>query len=158
MNKNWGFPRRRWEVIHESALLSLTGTTSETQMDAVTIPGGLLGTTGALRITPLFGATVNANDKRFRFKFGGTTFLEPTSSAFDNLGMIHPVTVLLKNTSATAQVTGALTGFGTSSSGALQTLSKDTTVDQVLSMTGQLEVGTDTLQAYWQVEVLTWPV
>lgn len=118
----------------------LTGTTAETQLASITIPANSMGPAGRLRITMLFSATANANNKVFRCRFGG-------SSGQDYLGSVvgtvpsGPVVVSIYNTSAT-NVQGG--GRENTLSATALVSAIDTTADTVVYISGTLAVGTDT--------------
>jgi hypothetical protein len=153
-NPNWGRPQRRWEIWHETDLLSLTGTTAQTALcPPVLLPGNLLGGKGSIRITPMYGATNDADDKVLRIKFGGVTMFQPSSSTFDNLAALRPPAIWIKNTAFNAQIAPAITMNGATSTNALGIYAVDTSVDQYLEFTGQLQDAADTLQILLQVEI-----
>lgn len=49
----------------------LTGNTSQNTLAAVTVPGGLMGKNGRLRVFAFYAANNNANTKTANVKFGG---------------------------------------------------------------------------------------
>jgi len=130
---------------------SVTGTTSETTLASITIPGGMMGANGSLRITPFFSVTNSANNKTLKVKLGSTAFssLAVTTSATTTL-----LVAVRNRGSASSQIAMSSTGVGISTI-APQSGSVDTAVDQVLTITGQLaSTGeTITLEGY-TVEVL----
>jgi hypothetical protein len=137
-------------VLAQSAVaVSKTGDTTETTLATITIPGGSMGPNGSVRVTTLWSCTNSANTKTLRGKFGGTVYLTRAETATANIR--HQFQVQNRG-SAASQVgaTGNLsTGWGISTS-PLVTSSVDTAADQVITLTAQLAVGTETitLEAY----------
>lgn len=63
------------------AAVAHTGTSAETILATVPVPGGALGPNGQLRVTVLWSVTNSANNKIFRVRLGGlsgTAFLATT--------------------------------------------------------------------------------
>lgn len=127
-------------IIYSSgSAVVLTGTTAETTLASLTIPGGLLGASGTIIVIALWSHTNNANTKTKRVKYGSfaAPYTETTSVSSRDYFSMH-------QRSTNAQVTYSASGFGNSAS-ALLTGSIDSTVDQTLSITGQLASASDTL-------------
>jgi len=126
-----------------SAPVSLTGSTSVVTLATITIPAGLLGANGKLKIYPLWATTNNVNQKTLRAIFSGSTCSTMTSlSVPNNSGL-----VIIRNTnSESAQKTssGLVAGIG-ASSGSIASTTIDTTAATTLVISGQLAVGTDTM-------------
>lgn len=134
LSQNWRTP---YVFYISGAAASITGTTTETTLASTTIPANALGANGALRITPLWGAT-GTNTKTLRVKLGGTAFVATaltTQLSAQNMSII-------RNTNATnSQVsTPAVHGNGGlgGSSAAVTMGSVDTTTSQTLEFTAQL--------------------
>lgn len=122
---------------------TVTGTTTETSVFQYTVPGNVMGPNGALRVSLRFAHTNNANIKTLRVKFGNsspmTVSMTPAATASEtaivqiqNLGAnnaqdLHGSVAASIGGTATADVTGTI----------------DTTVAQLLEITIQLAVGTD---------------
>jgi hypothetical protein len=137
------------------ALSPHTGTTDETDLVTVQIDGNDIGPNGRLRVT-LTGAFSNtADDKIPRIKFGGTTFFEPAWTTGLSGRLVGEI---MNVNSASSQRAGSgrtnASGFGTNSQAAV-TASIDTTANQNLVISAQLEASGDsfTLQSYL-IEVL----
>ena len=131
------------KVFSLSAPVSLTGSTSVVTLATITIPAGLLGANGKLKIYPLWATTNNANVKTLRAVFGGSTCTTMTSQSVPNNSGL----VIIRNTnSESAQKTssGLVAGIG-SSFGGIALTTVDTTAATTLVISGQLAVGTDTL-------------
>jgi len=133
------------KIFSLSAPFSLTGTTSAVTLATatITIPAGLLGANGKLKIYPLWATTNNANVKTLRVVFGGSTCTTMTSQSVPNNSGL----VIIRNTnSESAQKTssGLVAGIG-SSFGSIAVTTIDTTAATTITITGQLAVGGDTL-------------
>lgn len=131
-----------------------TGTVAETTLYSTTIPGGLMGPNGVLRVISLWTITNNANNKICRFRFGGVALQNYTATALAHLRISQ---VVFNRGSEGSQVCGGANqsfqdGVNVSSAGAS---SVDTGADQVLSFTAQLGSAADviTLEAFL-IEVL----
>jgi hypothetical protein len=115
---------------------TVTGTTAETTLASVNVPGGLMGENGAVRITALFSYTNSANTKTLRVKWGaGNAFVSgpTTSNAF-------LLSVVIYNRGTTGQQVSqpaGLAGTGTSTVDPAYA-SLDTSKDQTISFTGTL--------------------
>lgn len=132
---------------------SVTGTTTETTLATITIPGGMMGANGKLRVSALFSMTNNANNKTPRIRLGGS---ETLAAPFASASAISLARTIANRGATNSQLSepGTSTGFGTAGS-AVVTTAVDTSVDQSLTITGQLAVGTDTLTLEgYTVEVL----
>jgi hypothetical protein len=84
-------PKTWQKVAASAAALSHTGNTSETTLATVSIPAGMIGPNGFLKVTTLWTYTNSANNKTPRIKYGGTTFKDPTlttTSSWENITMI----------------------------------------------------------------------
>ena len=131
------------KIFSLSAPVVLTGSTSVVTLATITIPAGLLGANGKLKIYPLWSTTNNANVKTLRATFSGSTCTTMTSQSVPNNSGL----VIIRNTnSESAQKTssGLVAGIG-SSFGSIASTTIDTTAATTITITGQLAVGTDTL-------------
>lgn len=141
-------------VVGQSGVASsVTGTTAETVLAQVTIPGGLLGPNGIIRVSPLFAYNNSGNIKTLKVKFGGTTFysLTPTTTAD-----AQPPTVHIRNAGTpNAQVafeTGTNNSIGP---GPYVSSAVNTALDQTVQITGQLASAAETITLLgYIVEVL----
>lgn len=126
-------------VLAQSAVASaVTGTASETTLATYTLRGGTIGLNGTLRITPLFSFTNSANNKTFKVKLGSTAFSSITLTTFG--GSMIPVHIRNRN-SHVSQIGFApfgQTGYGVISSNPTLAGTIDTSVDQTITITGQL--------------------
>ena len=126
-----------------SATVSLTGSTSVVTLATITIPAGLMGANGKLKIYPLWSTTNNANVKTLRATFSGSTCTTMISQSVPNNSGL----VIIRNTnseSAQKCSSGLVAGIG-SSAGSIASTTIDTTAATTITITGQLAVGTDTL-------------
>jgi len=131
------------KIFSLSAPVSLTNSTSVVTLATITIPAGLLGANGKLKIYPLWSTTNNANQKTLRLNIGGVLCSTMTSQSVpNNSGLL-----IIRNTnseSAQKCSSGLVAGIG-SSSGSIASTTIDTTAATTLLISGQLAVGTDTL-------------
>lgn len=131
---------------------SVTGTLTETTLASVTIPGGMMGTNGSLRIKAKWTYTNSVNNKTIKSVFGGqavTTGVRTTSTT-------EFLFYTIDNRGSLSSQMGPNTAIPSSSSlGTYFPLTVDTSVDQTLTFTGTLaNTGeTITLEGY-TVEVL----
>lgn len=124
-----------------AASTALTGTTSETTLKTITIPANTLGVSGTLVIRVALSLTNNANGKTLRVRFGGTQFLSLSVSSFAS----HNSETRIQNRNATnSQIAppNISTIWGGTTS-AVVTGSVDTTLDQAITITGQLTNAAD---------------
>jgi len=131
------------KVFSLSAPVSLTVTTLAVNLATITIPAGLLGANGKLKIYPLWATTNNANVKTLRAIFSGSTCTTMTSQSVPNNSGL----VIIRNTNNEAAQkcsSGLVAGIG-SSAGSIVSTTIDTTAATTLVISGQLAVGTDTL-------------
>lgn len=121
--------------------VSVTGTLTETTLATITIPGGMMGPNGSLRIRALFGGTNSANSKTMRVRLAGSAMA--TSAGFTTSDYaLHQVLVANRN----AQ-NSQLASYGTAQAGtgSVTVTAVDTSVDQLLTITGQLASAGETL-------------
>lgn len=131
---------------------SVTGTATETTLASITIPGGMLGANGMLKITPVFSATNNVNTKTMRVRFAGNSLVAQGAASFASAQLMAQIRN--RNSLSSQGTFNALNGFGTSAS-SFSASAVDTSVDQVVTITGTLAVTTDTLTLEgYTVEVL----
>ncbi len=126
-----------------TAAFAITGTTLETTLVTLTIPAGLIGSNGKVKLYPLWSVTNNANNKTVRVKLGGSTGYFLQSSGYAQLSNL----VIFRNfnsESVQKVSSGMSSGLG-STTGAFTSLAIDTSAATTLTITGQLQVGTDTM-------------
>jgi hypothetical protein len=131
------------KIFSLSAPVSLTGSTSVVTLATITIPAGLIGANGKLKIYPLWATTNNANVKTLRATFGGAICTTMASQSVpNNSGLL-----IIRNTnseSAQKCSSGLVGGIGPSF-GSIASPTVDTSAATNITITGQLAVGTDTL-------------
>ena len=136
-------------AIAQSAVSSsVTGTTSLTTLASLTIPGGIMGANGALRIEFSASWTANTNLKTVTVALGGTSIGIFSRSGATETGARSQITV--RNRGAQNSQVVSLPGstaviFGVFTGTYPLTLSKDMSQDQALTITGTLASGSDTL-------------
>lgn len=127
----------------------LTGSTSLTVLASILVPAGLMGLNGSIRVSAGTTITNNANTKTLSFALGGAALLSVSTTAATGLQL----TSIIGNRGAlSSQISRA---YGNNGAGSEVTSAINTGVDQILTINGQLGVGTDsmTLDSY-VVEVL----
>ena len=144
----WRGNGTKWVRLNPIKIFSLsvpvsTSSTSVVTLATITIPAGLMGANGKLKIYPLWATTNNANVKTLRALLGGSTCTTMTSQSVSNNSGL----VIIRNTnseSAQKCSSGLVAGIG-SSFGSIASTTVDTTAATTLVISGQLAVGTDTL-------------
>lgn len=136
-------------VLSQSAVSSsVTGTTTETTLATVTIPGGSMGPNGALRIDVSASWTANTNLKTLNIKLGGTLIGGFGRSGATETGARTQVVVENRG-SQTSQVISQPSAtsiiFGVFTVAYPATLTKDTSQDLALTITGTLANSADTI-------------
>jgi hypothetical protein len=138
-------------ILAQSAVaVSLTGTTAETALASIPIPAGLIGKNGTIRIFALFTYTNSANAKTMNAKLGGQLLFSNSSSTTVSQ---QPIIITHNRNSLSSQITSNSSSGATTASPNATTV--DTSVDQVLQLTGTLASSgeTITLESY-TVEIL----
>lgn len=139
-------------IIGASAVaVALTGTTTETALATITIPGGFMKANSRLEIDALWTVTNNANNKQVRVRLGGiggTAFMGQTVTA---IATIHTLTNIHNRNSTSSQVASPAaasvtgTGLGTSTA-AITTGAINTAANVNLVITGQLANAADSVK------------
>ncbi len=126
--------------------VSHTGNTNETVLATVTVPAGVIGPNGRLRVNTLWTNTGNGNNKSFRVRFGGiggtaySNFTVTTQTASsDQRDIINANSASVQK----GQTPAAAGGLG-SGTAALLSGSVDTTASTTLVFTVQLANASDT--------------
>lgn len=134
---------RTWYVLAMSHVAStpLTGTTAETAMASITIPGGALGPNGVIQVQVLATWTKSTNLKTVRIRYpglGGESYYAPQISAATS-GTTNGRPVLIRNRNNTGSQIGearAVAVGGNQTDPVTSTA--DTTQDTSLVITGEL--------------------
>ena len=131
------------KIFSLSAPVVLTVTTLAVNLATITIPAGLLGANGKLKIYPLWATTNNANAKTLRLNIGGAVCSTMVSQNVPNNSGL----VIIRNTNneAAQKCSSGLVGGIGPSSGSIAAPTVDTSAATTLVISGQLAVGTDTL-------------
>jgi len=157
---NSGSTLSNWFVVGRGATASTApADTNENILATCTVPAGVMGKFGQIRVKTQWYTTNNANAKTARIRLGGiggTDFL--TASLASTLSTINEITI--GNRSATNSQYGPppgglsnVSGFGVSALGPL-TGSIDTTIAQTLVITAQKgTAGDDFILLTWCAEV-----
>ena len=146
-------------VLAQSAIAaSITGTTSETVLATVTIPGGTMGANGTLRVTTLWSYTNSANNKIPRIRLGGLAGTLIFSLTATTTGMYRDQREIHNRNAQNSQVfwgnTSSGGGWGTTV-GTVSTGSVDTSASQDLVFTAQLANTGETITLeYYLVELV----
>ena len=139
----------KWVRMHSvryydlAATVTLTNTTSETELTSVTIKGGLMGANGKLKIWPLLSMTNNANGKTIKLKMDGNFFYGNTRILEAQIQFLS----IVRNTNSQSvqKISSGITaGLGVTT-GAVTSLTVNTSADFTISITGQLAHSGDTL-------------
>ena len=129
-------------VLAQSAVAaSVTGTLTETVLASITVPGGIVGSNGSLRITPIWTVGNNANGKTGAVKFGGVAH---ATHALANGASAGSMFTIRNRGVLNSQITYA-GAPGTVNTVSNTTTAINTAVDQILQITGTLTNTGDTL-------------
>lgn len=126
--------------------VALTGSTARTTLSNTTVKGGLLGTGGIIAITFSGSCSTGANTKIFNLNFGSSqnAFSLSQTTATNQQAKFY----LRANNSTSAlscfNNTSLASPYGATST-SVNTLAVNTTIDNVLSITGTLASGSDTI-------------
>jgi len=130
---------------------SVTGTTSETNLAALKIPGGVLGKNGHVEIKALWSFTNSANTKTLWVRMSSTAGVTGQPSGFAQVTTTATAQTLsvFRNMNATnsqrAYGGGQTTAPFGSGAGADTTATSDTTQDTYINLDGTLALGTETI-------------
>ena len=144
----WRGDGTKWVRLNPIKIFSLsvpvsTSSTSVVTLATITIPAGLMGANGKLKIYPLWATTNNANVKTLRLNIGGMLCSTMTSQSVpNNSGLL--IIRNINSESVQKCSSGLVAGIG-SSFGSIASTTVDTTAATTLVISGQLAVGTDTL-------------
>ena len=128
---------------------AVTGTTAETTIDkTVTIPGGLLGKNGCMRVYAMFSGTNNANSKICKINLGATNISGSTMNMSGAAGITIVRNFANRNLFSANRWWGASGLASAGEGGNLSTMDTtlDTAADLLLNFTVTLAVGTDSVQ------------
>lgn len=140
-------------ILGANANQSVTGTVAETVLGTITVPAGLLGTNGQIRIRTVWTYTNSANNKTLRIRYsaiGGTAFYANTVTT--TATCIDDRTICAAGATNAQIVNTSNTAFGIV--GAADGLSVDTTVATTIVITGQLASSGETITVNYTVEYI----
>lgn len=134
-----------WKKVHPvklyttgSTTTAVTNTTAETQVASFTLPGGVMGMNGILRLCPMLSHTNSANTKTLRIKLGAATAITQAFGGTGSASAYGAFTIRnLNSQSAQKSTQGGSMGIGTTSS-AIGTSTADTSADITVSLTVQM--------------------
>ena len=145
----WRGNGTKWVILNPikifslSTPFSLTGSTSVVTLATITIPAGLMGANGKLKIYPLWATTNNANIKTLRAVLGGSTCSTMVSQSIpNNSGLL--IIRNINSESVQKCSSGLVAGIG-ASYGSIASPTVDTSAATTITITGQLAVDTDTM-------------
>lgn len=145
----WRGDGTKWVRMHSvryydlAAVVSLTGTTLETELATMTVKGGLMGANGKLLVYPLWSMTNSAGSKTFKVKLGGSICYQVSLTTYVSAASL----VIIRNfNSESVQKTanGLSAGLGATTS-AISATTVNTAASQDLVVTGQLSSAGDTM-------------
>ena len=144
-------------VLSQSAVAAgITGTTAETALATITVPAGILGPNGTMRIYTTWSGTNSANAKTLRVRYStisGTAFQQVAVTTYNSISLMCSIS---NRNSVSSQTGGAgadaIFGGGSTSNPATATI--NTNAATTLVITAQLASAGEqyTLQSYY-VEV-----
>lgn len=124
--------------------------TSENILATVTIPAGVMGTNGRLRIESLWTITNSANNKIVRVRLGGISGTQFLGRVIGAAATFYNLFTISNRNAANSQVSNQSNGDFTISTASVVTGSIDTSTAQSLVFTGQKASAgeTITLESY----------
>lgn len=133
-------------LARSAAAVAVPADTTEDTLASISVPAGLLGVNGFVRITAAATATSNANTKTLRVRFGGTAYL--TFAMTTNL-MVRTQMEIANRNSASSQFGGVYLTAGSVVTNSA-TSSIDTTAAVTILLSGQKAASGDTftLESY----------
>lgn len=133
-----------WKKVHPVNLYTtgstttvVTNTTAETQVASFTLPGGVMGLNGVLRLCPMFSQTSGASGKTLRIMLGAATAITQSFGGAGSASAYGILTVRNLNSQSSQKSTRGTFGVGTTSS-AIGTSAADTSADITVSLTVQM--------------------
>lgn len=145
-------------LARSGAAVSGAADTNENILATITIPAGLLGANGMIRVKTMWSFTNSANTKAMRVRFGGisgTAFMAATG--FTTQVGLQSETIIMNRGATNSQVGGTptiTTDAGTLFVTTKATATADTTAATTVVITGQKATGAETLTLEaWVCEV-----
>lgn len=134
-------------IAASAAPASAAADTSENTLATITVPAGVMGNNGIIRVTTLWTVTSSANNKTVKIYLGGlagTTYLSVTLTA---VASYQPMTIIRNRGTSNSQVGGpdAATASISSSTDGVSTSSIDTSASTTIVITGTKASSGETL-------------
>ncbi len=130
---------------------SVSSGTAETQLASITIPAGVMGANGALRITTLWSYTNSVNNKSLRVRLGGASGSIMWSSVPTTTAMLQSAVIVFNSNSASVQkaINQGVSPY-TSGAGSLLSAAVNTASSTTIYISGQTASSgeTITLESY----------
>lgn len=134
----------RWSLMSIAPLYNtgssttvVTNTTAETQVASFTLPGGLPGPNGYVRLLTMLSHTNSANTKTLRIKFNGTTVITNAIGGLGSASAYGSFTIRNCGSESSQKGTQGASGVGTTSA-AVGTSSINTASDVTVTITMQM--------------------
>jgi hypothetical protein len=138
-----------WRVLAQSSVaVTLTGSTAETALATIVVPGGAMGANGRLRVSALWSITNNANNKTLRARLGGLAGVAFQSVALTASASFRSQCEIANRNNQAIQVgaNASLGGGGWSATGAaVTTATVNTATAANLVLSGQLANASDSV-------------
>jgi hypothetical protein len=139
-----------WHILGASAVAAAhTGDTSETVLASFTLPGGAMGPNGVIRVTGLWTYTNSANNKTLRVRLGGLSGTAFQANVVSTTNVAATQRTIQNRNAQSSQVgfnVSAAASFTAAGSGSPPaTGAVDTSVDQLVVLTGQLASASETV-------------
>ncbi len=122
---------------------TVTGTTNETTLLTLTVPGGVMGPNGIINVHARFTVTASANNKTLRVRFAGNIMSSPIVSGATYLGYGMVCQIRNRGNRSVQIADGDASGPGGLT--VTYTSTVNTAVDQILTITGQLATGSESI-------------
>lgn len=161
VHDKYGIAGVPFPVANSSVISTVTGTTTETALATVSIPGGMMGANGSLRIRAIFSHTGSTNVKTFRVRVNSTAgnSLGAITSSAAGTTVTHAEWEMMNRNSASSQFAFSL---GNRASDLLQSLlatsagvGQNTANDFDLLLTGTLANSGETATLeYYRIDLV----
>lgn len=142
---NWG-PAGVQILARSSVALVCPADTTEDVLATFTIPAGMMGANGMLRMRSSWSCASSANNKIFRLRFGGASGTQVLSSVQTAVTTVSDTSVIANRGAASSQISDSIS---VASTGAVnprtQALAVDTSVATTLVATAQKALGSEAM-------------
>lgn len=136
---NWS-PKGPQLLARGTVAASVTGTTNETTLATITVPGGMMGLNGGIEIDATWSNNSSGNIKTHRMRWTGVAGTQLYAVATSTNIAHHEMRRLRNRNSASSQISSyssVAPGFGSGTT-APTTTAVDTTADQTIVLSSQL--------------------